>query len=81
MKLILKYSFFFSILLSIFGIRGAKLVIRKCKGGVLMFQGQIGEIPVLSPEKLGLFLVLTLFFHPSLPKIGYSHSVNNYFCE
>ena len=26
-----------------------------------MFQGQIGEIPLLSPGKLGLLLVLALF--------------------
>ena len=35
-----------------------------------MFQGQIGEIAPLSPGTLGLFLILALFFHPSLPKIG-----------
>ena len=28
---------------------------------VIMFQGQIGEIPLLSPEKFGLFLILALF--------------------
>ena len=33
-----------------------------------MFQGQIGEIPLLNPGKLGLFLILALFFHPYLPK-------------
>ena len=44
-----------------------------------MFQGQIGEIPLLSPGKSGLFLILALFFHPSLPKIGHSHPVKNYF--
>ena len=44
-----------------------------------MFQGQIGEILLLSPGKLGLFLVLALFIHLSLPKIGNSHPVKNYF--
>ena len=44
-----------------------------------MFQGQIREILLLSPGKLGLFLVLALFIHPSLPKIGHSHPVKNYF--
>ena len=44
-----------------------------------MFEGQIGEIAPLSPGKLGLFLILALFFHPSLPKIGHSHPVKNYF--
>ena len=53
-KLIYKYSFF-SILLPIFGIKGAIWSSEKCKGGVLMFQGQIGEISPLSPGKLGLF--------------------------
>ena len=44
-----------------FGIRGAIWSSGKCKGGVLMFQGQIGEIPLLRPGKLGLFLILALF--------------------
>ena len=35
---------FFSILLPMFGIRGAIWSSEKCKRGVLMFQGQIGEI-------------------------------------
>ena len=46
-----------------------------------MFEGQIREIAPLSPGKLGLFLILSLFFHPSLPKIGHSHPVKNYFLE
>ena len=37
-----------------------------------MFQGQTGEIAPLNPGKLGLFLILVQFFHPSLPKIGHS---------
>ena len=40
-----------------------------------MFQGQIREIPLLRSGKLGLFLVLALFFYPSLPKIGHFHPV------
>ena len=46
-ELILKYSF--SILLPIFGIRGEIWSSEICKGGVLMFQGQIREIVPLSP--------------------------------
>ena len=34
-----------------------------------MFQGQIEEIPVLNPGKLGIFVILALFFYPFLPKI------------
>ena len=71
----------FLILLPIFGIREANWSSEKCKGGVLMFQEQIGEFSFLSPGKLGLFLLLALFFHPSLPKIGHSHAVRNYFSE
>ena len=43
--------------------------------GVLMFQGQIGEIPLLSPGKLGNFSHFNPIFHPSLPKLGHSHPV------
>ena len=46
-----------------------------------MFQGQIGKIAPLSPGKLGLFVILALLFHPSIPKIGQSHPVENYFFE
>ena len=46
-----------------------------------MFQGQIGEIAPLSQGKLGFFLILALFFHPSLQKIGHFHPVKNYFFE
>ena len=53
-----------------FGIREANWSSEKCKGGVLMFQGQIGEFPFSIPGKLGLFLVLALFFHPSPKKLG-----------
>ena len=42
----------------------------KCKGGVLMSQGQIGEIPLLSPEKLGIFLILALFSTRPFQKLG-----------
>ena len=38
-------------LLSIFGKRGAHRSSGKCKGGVPMFQGQIGEFFLLSPGK------------------------------
>ena len=46
-----------------------------------MFQGQIGEIPFLSQGKLGIFLILALYFHLPLPKTGLSHPVTNYFFE
>ena len=35
-----------------------------------MFQGQIREIPFLSPGTLGLFLILALFFHRPYQKLG-----------
>ena len=35
-----------------------------------MFQGQIREIPLLSPEKLGLFLILALFSTCPSQKLG-----------
>ena len=59
----------FSILLQI-GIRRTIWSSEKCKGGVVMFQGQIGEIAPLSPGKLGLFLILTLFSTRPSQKLG-----------
>ena len=38
--------------------------------GACMFQGQIGKITSQTPWRLDNFLVLALFFHLSLPKIG-----------
>ena len=35
-----------------------------------MFQGQIGEIPLPSPGKFGLFIILTLFFTRSSQNPG-----------
>ena len=52
------------------GGNSVKLIIKKYKGGVLMFHGQLENSPNLSTGKLGIFLILALFFHPSLPKIG-----------
>ena len=46
-----------------------------------MFQDKLAKFPFLTPEKLGLFLVLALFFHPSFPNIGHSYPVKNYFSE
>ena len=57
-------------MLPIFGIGGVNWSSEKCDGGILMFQGQIGEILLLSAGKLGLFLILAIFIHPSLPKMG-----------
>ena len=54
---------------------------QKSVRGVLMCEGQIGEIPLQSPGKLGLFLVLALFLYPSLPKIGHSRPLKNHFSE
>ena len=53
-----------------FGIRAANWASEKCREGVLMFQGQIGEIPLLSPGKLGLFLILGLFSTRPSQKLG-----------
>ena len=44
-----------------------------------MFQGQNGEILSLSPGKLGFFLIVALFFHPSLPKIEHSTQLKTTF--
>ena len=46
-----------------------------------MFQGQIEEIAPLGPGKLGLFLILALFFHPSLPKIGHPTKLKTTFTD
>ena len=61
---------FSSILLRNFGIRAANWASEKCKGGVLMFQGQIGEIPLLSPGKFSIFLILALFSIRPSQKLG-----------
>ena len=53
-----------------FGIRAANWALEKCKRGVLMFRGQIREIPLLGPGKLGLFLILGLFSTGSSQKLG-----------
>ena len=47
-------------------------------GGVLMFQGQIGKIAPKIPGKSGVFSILALFFHQSLPKIWHAHPHKNY---
>ena len=44
----------------------------KCKGAVLVCQGQIGKNPLLNPGKLGIFLVLTLFIQVKMIKDGLS---------
>ena len=42
-------------------------------GGILSIQGQTVKIPLQSPGKLSIFLVLSLVFHLSLPKIWQVH--------
>ena len=42
----------------------------KCKGSVLMFQGQIGEIATLSPGKLSFSLIVALFSTRPSQKLG-----------
>ena len=46
-----------------------------------MFQGQIGKITPQSLGKLGIFPVLALYFHLSLPKIWLTHRHKNYIFE
>ena len=70
-KLIQKYIFLFNFVANVW-TRGANWSSENCKGGVLMFQGQVGEIPILSLGKLGLFLVLALFSTRLFQKLGTS---------
>ena len=49
--------------------------------GVCMFQGQIAKFAPKSPGKSGIFLVLTLFFLMSLPKIWLTHTKKITFLE
>ena len=67
----LKVQFLFNVVAKFWDKRG-NWSSEKCKDGVVMFQGQIGEIAHLSPGKLGLFLILVLFFNQSGPsqKLG-----------
>ena len=76
----LKVQFFFNFVANFWDKR-AIWTSEKCKGDVLMFQRQIGEISTLSSGKLSLFLILALFFHSSLSKIGHFHPVKNYIFE
>ncbi len=63
---------------SSFRLDGGNMSQNDEKGGVLMFQGQIGKIVPESPGKSGVFHVLALFFHLSLPKIWQSRAHENY---
>ena len=51
------------------------------KGGLLSFQGKIETIAPDFPGKMTVFLVLTLLFHLSLPKIWLSFPNKNYVLE
>ena len=51
------------------------------KRGPLSFQGKIETIFPEIPEKMTVFSVLTLLFHPSLPKIWLYHLNKNYIFE
>ena len=44
----------------------------------LSFQGKIGAIAPDFPEKMTVYIVLALQFHPSFPKIWCSHPNKNY---
>ena len=39
------------------------------------------EIPLQSPVKLSIFLILSLFFHLSLPKIWQAHPIKTLFSK
>ena len=79
MKLIQKYSF--SILLPIFGIRGANWSSEKCKEKYFNVSGTKLRNSLSRRRELGLFSPLSSIFHPSLPKIGHTHPVKNYVFE
>ena len=49
--------------------------------GVLTIQGQMVKIPLQSPGRLGIFPVLSLFFHLSLPKISQAHPIKILFSK
>ena len=51
------------------------------KWGLLSFQGKIGTIAPDFPGKMTVFLVFTLLFHMSLPKLWLSHPHKNYIFE
>ena len=51
------------------------------KRGFYPSRAKIGTIYHDIPEKMTVFLVLTLFFHPSLPKIWLSHLHEIYIFE
>ena len=48
---------------------------------ILSFQGKIETIFPAIPGKMTAFPVLTVLFHPSLPKIWLSHLHKNYIFE
>ena len=50
-------------------------------GEVLTIQGQMVKIPFQSPGKLGIFPVLSLFFHLSLPKIWQARPIKIIFSK
>ena len=53
-----------------FGIRVANWASERCKEGVPMSQGQTGEIPLQSPGKPGLSLILGLFSTRPSQRLG-----------
>ena len=81
-KIDLKVQFFFSFMLSIFLIKGANWSSEKCKGGVLMFQGQIGELPPHKLRENGSLSYFTPIFstHPS-QKLGTSTQLKTIFFQ
>ena len=72
---------FFDIFLDILHKMKENLGQEHVKRGLLSFQGKIGTILLAIPGKMTGFPVLTLLFHPSLPKIWLSHLNENYIFE
>ena len=79
MKLIQKYSFF-NFVTNFWDKRG-KLVIRKVERGCSNVSGTNWRNSPSKRREIGSFLILALLFHPSLPNIGHTHPVKNYFFE
>ena len=72
---------FFDIFLDILHKMKENLGQEHAKGGPLFFHGKNWNNFPCYPWKMTVFPVLTLLFHPSLPKIWLSHLNKNYIFE
>ena len=72
---------FSDIFLDILHIMKENLGQKHVKRELLSFQGKIGKIAPDFPGKMTVFLVLTLLFYLSLPKLWLFHPHKNYISE